>query len=148
MTDLYLHEIFPVEILDMMWAELPFRTRATATRAGVVEHYGRLIPSIPRFQHYVLKLIRKSDHTAFLFELLLKSKSGCWSWFGSRWKDQAGSGETYTNYISFLADCCRRMDRPKCILVIQKLETESSNERGNSMILFSPSAHRKTNPTE
>lgn len=131
MENLYLHEILPVEILDKIWNMLPLRSRATATKSSLVREYSKIIPTIPQFQRYIIHLIKNSVETSFIFELILTNKANDWSWFGSPWRDSLGSGYTYTNYLTFLAECCRRWDRPKCLLVIQQVRQNRNIEIGS-----------------
>jgi len=121
MSDLYLVEVFPVEILNIIWAMLPLRTQATATKVDVVANYARLLDGIPDLDKYVRYLIRNSHDTAFLFTLVLEHRAVHWARLG-RWRALVGPDtRSFTDYLSYLAWFAREQRKPKCSLALSEV---------------------------
>ena len=118
---MWICEVLPPELCEMVWKFLPLRTRATATKAAYEEHYHTLVQGIPRIGDYTISLIRNNS-TPYVFGLLLNSKQEEWASLG-RWKQWAGKyAGSYDDYFSFLRHVCRRSANHQCLLVLQEAE--------------------------
>ena len=112
-------DIFPSEIVQMIWDFLPLRTRATSCKSLFETHYSDLIRYIPRFESYVIKVIRDTS-SSYIFRLILEHRYDYWMQLG-RWVTHGGKhAGVWTSYISYLMYRCRAAKNHKCLREIQQ----------------------------
>ena len=116
---LIIAEVFPSEIIQTIWEYLPLRTRATSYKSLFEEHYSELIGSIPRFEPYVMKLIRDKS-CSYIFRLILERRYDHWMQLG-RWVTHGGKhAGVWASYVSYLMYRCRAAGNHKCLCEIQQ----------------------------
>ena len=108
----------PPELAQMVWDYLPLRTRATSCKSLFEKHYSELIGNIPRFEAYVLSLVRDGS-CSYIFGLILERAYFRWMQMG-RWVTHGGKhAGVYETYIAYLAHHCRVANNPKCLCAIE-----------------------------
>lgn len=116
---MFLYEVLPPELCQMIWEILPLRARVTTSKVAYEKHYHALVASIPRLGDYAISLARDSSAT-YVFKLLFDHKREDWASFG-RWKQWTGKYTgTYNDYFAFLRHICRESANHRCLLVLQE----------------------------
>jgi hypothetical protein len=129
--ELIIADILPSELAQMVWDYIPLRTRATTCKSLFEKHYSELIGNIPRFEPYVLSLIR-DESCSYIFRLIIERKFDHWMQLG-RWVTHGWPhAGVYDTYISYLVHRCRVEPNPKCLREIPSMQWRKLGKRISS----------------